>query len=336
MAYLGKLFSKRNAGGIIAALLWCFNVTSIGHAPLVLSDTLFTFFVAWQVFCIVRAFETKRLIDFAYGLGFGTLAALTRGVNLPWILAVAPILALFIVRPKWKCVLALAVNLIFVMVLLFPFMKYNHSRFGVWSLEYNAYNASVHNCSAVIAHAEKRNSNDVLAELQAEVPKSSVRDSIKYNKDLFGSVIKKYPASFIITHLPQWQIMLPDVPTVSENMGFSSSGRGTLGVLRQNGLIAAVKHYFSDGGAWLIIALSPMLFFTALGYLGGFIFLVQGLFDFKNKWMYIILWGALSFYYIFLPGPVIMPRYQLPALIFIFASVAYLYRKNQAASELEK
>ena len=80
-AYLGRLLSKRNSGGIIAALFWCFNITSIGHAPLILSDTLFTFFVAWQVFCAVRAYETKRLIDFAYALGFGTLAALSRGVR---------------------------------------------------------------------------------------------------------------------------------------------------------------------------------------------------------------------------------------------------------------
>ena len=337
IAYLGKLLSKRNAGGIIAAFLWCFNVTSIGHAPLILSDTLFTFFVAWQVFCVVRAYETKRLIDFAYALCFGTLAALSRGVNLPWILAVAPILALFIVRPKWKCAFALIVNFILVMVLLFPFMKYNYDRYGVWSLEYNAYNASVHNCSAVIAHAEKRNSNDVLAELQNRMSKKSVRASIKYNKELFSSVIKKYPASFIITHLPQWQIMLPDVPTVSENTGFSTSGRGTLGILRKDGIIAAVRHYFADGGAWLLIALSPLLIFTALGYLGCLIFLVHAVINFKKRWMYIILWGALSFYYIFLPGPVVMPRYHLPALIFIFGAAAWAFclfrRKRNGVSE---
>lgn len=324
-AYLGKLLSKRNAGGIIAALLWCFNATSIGHAPLILSDTLFTFFIAWQVFCIVRAYETKRLIDFAYGLGFGTLAALSRGVNLPWILAVAPILAIFIVRPKWKCAAALCCNVILVMILLFPFMKFNHDRYGVWSLEYNAYNASVHNCSAVIAHAQKRNSNEVLAELQSAVPTDSVQSSVKYNKELFSSVIRKYPASFVLTHLPQWQIMLPDVPTISENMGFSTSGRGTLGVLRQKGLIAAVKHYFSDGGAWLILFLSPLLILTGLGYIGCIFFLIHALINLKSRWMYIILYGALSFYYIFLPGPVIMPRYHLPALIFIFGAAGAFF-----------
>ena len=322
IAYLGKLLSKRNSGGIIAALLWCFNVTSIGHAPLILSDTMFTFFVAWQVFCIVRAYETKRLIDFAYGLAFGTLAALTRGVNLPWILAVAPILAFFIVRPKWKCALALLANFILVMCLIFPFMKYNYDRYGVWSSEYNAYNAYVHNASAIIAHAEKRNSNDVLAELQSQVPRDSIKDSIQFNKELFRSVIRQYPTSFIITHLPQWQIMLPDVPTVSENMGFSTSGKGTLGVLRKDGIIAAVRYYFADGGAWLLAAISPLLIITLLGYIGCMIFLIQALIDFKKRWMYIILWGALSFYYVFLPGPVVMPRYHLPALIFIFAAAA--------------
>lgn len=333
VAYLGKLISKKNAGGIIAALLWCCNVTSIGHAPLILSDTLFTFFVAWQVFCIVRAYETKRLIDFAYGIGFGTLAALTRSINLPWILAVAPVLALFIIRPKWKCILALAVNLILVLALLFPFMKYNHDRYGVWNLEYNAYNAGVHNASAVIAHAQKRNSNDVLNELQSQVPRNSIRESIKFNKELFRSTICKYPVSFIITHLPQWQMMLPDVPTVSENMGFSASGRGTLGILRQNGIIAAVKHYFSDGGAWLLSALLPMLIFTALGYIGCLIFLIHALVNFKKRWFYIILWGALSFYYAVLPGPVIMPRYHLPALILIFAMASKSFLPGEKKSK---
>ena len=325
VAYLGKLFSKRNAGGIIAALLWCFNVTSIGHAPLILSDTLFTFFAAWQVFCIVRAYETKRLIDFAYGLGFGTLAALTRGINLPWILAVAPVLALFIVRPLWKCGLAVIVNFIFAAALLLPFMKYNYDRYGVWSLEYNAYNASVHNCSAIIAHAQKRNSNDVLAELQTKVPRGQVKESIKFNKELFSATVRQYPVSFVMTHLPQYQIMLPDVPTVSENMGFSTSGRGTLGVLRQNGIIAAVRHYFSGGGAWVVLALLPLLVFCGLGYIGCLIFLIHALINFKKCWLYIILWGALSFYYIFLPGPVVMPRYHLPALIFTFGAAAWSF-----------
>ncbi len=323
VAHLGKLLSKKKSGGIIAALLWCFNITSIGHAPLILSDTLFTFFTAWQIFCIVRAYETKRLIDFAYGLGLGTLAALTRGVNLPWIMAVAPVLALFIVRPKWKCALALIGNAILILAILFPFMKFNHDRYGVWSLEYNAYNASVHNCSAVIAHAEKRNSNDVLAELQAQVPKNSVRESIRFNKEIFSSTVRKYPASFVLTHLPQWQIMLPDVPTVSENMGFSASGKGTLGILRKDGIMAAVKHYFADGGAWLILALSPLLILTGLSYIGCAVFLLHALINFKTRWMYIILWGALSLYYVVLPGPVVMPRYHLPALIFIYAAAAW-------------
>ena len=59
--------------------------------------------------------------------------------------------------------------------------------------------------------------------------------------------------------------MLPDVPTVSENMGFSTSGKGTLGVLRKDGIIAAVRYYFADGGAWLLAALSPLLIITLLG-----------------------------------------------------------------------
>ena len=112
---------------------------------------------------------------------------------------------------------------------------------------------------------------------------------------------------------------------VSENTGFSTSGRGTLGILRKNGLIAAVRHYFTDGGAWLLIALSPLLIFTALGYLGCLIFLVHAIINFKKRWMYIILWGALSFYYIFLSGPVVMPRYHLPALIFIFGAEAWSF-----------
>lgn len=329
--YLGYHMSGRKyAGGIIAALLWCFSVTAIGHAPLMLSDTLFSFFVAYQVFFLVRSYFSKRLIDFGYGLGFGTLAALARGVNLPWILAVASVLALFIVRPRWKCIFALAANVMLVVVFLLPFMYLNYARYGVWSLEYNAYNAAVHNGSAVIAHAEGRNSNEVLLELQKKFaqdnpPGTPVEEIIKYNKQFFRDTVKKYPVSFAVTHLPQWQIMLPDVPVVAENLRKSVSGRGTLGVLRQDGLIAAVKHYFAGGGAWIILLLAPFIVLAGFSYFGCVFYLIAAAVNFKKDWMKIILWGALSFYYVVLPGPVVMPRYHLPALIFIFGAAAWSF-----------
>ena len=47
-----ELFGRR--AGVGAGTLWAFSLTAISNAPMLLSDTLFAFFAAWQFFFLLR------------------------------------------------------------------------------------------------------------------------------------------------------------------------------------------------------------------------------------------------------------------------------------------
>ena len=110
-----------------------------------------------------------------------------------------------------------------------------------------------------------------------------------------------------------------DYWSLLENNHASSSGRGTMAVLRQKGFFAAANFYLN--GRWgVIFFLLPLLavyaFTMILALLQLFLYLK------KFDWQAILLFGTLVFYYVWAPGPVISPRYLLPALpMIIFMAV---------------
>jgi hypothetical protein len=94
-------------------------------------------------------------------------------------------------------------------------------------------------------------------------------------------------------------------------MGLTSSGRGTFDVLNRQGIIAAVKHYF-NGRIWPVFAVFPLLAIVGITYLACGIELLKWLW--QRQWFMIFVFLAFVEYYFFMPGPITMPRYQLPAL----------------------
>ncbi len=106
-------------------------------------------------------------------------------------------------------------------------------------------------------------------------------------------------------------MLLPDAPTFFELLGMTKTGRGTLDVLRREGLFAAVSHYFS-GKLWLLIPLLPALGIVFLTYLGCGLQLVVWLW--RRQWYLAWLFMGFVAYFLVLPGPIVMPRYHLPAL----------------------
>ena len=101
-------------------------------------------------------------------------------------------------------------------------------------------------------------------------------------------------------------ILLPDAPSFFELLKLTHTGRGTLDVLHRQGLFAAVKHYFGDR-MWLLLPLIPAVIIIGLTYLGCLIELRRWLW--RREWFL-----GFFFLYLVLPGPVIMPRYHMPAL----------------------
>lgn len=114
-----------------------------------------------------------------------------------------------------------------------------------------------------------------------------------------------------------WEILLPDAPTLLEDFGITTSGRGTMGVLKKSGLPAALHHYFGPGWVKYLLLLLPLLLITFVLYAGAFLQLLRDLRRFRAAWPELLLFLACVEYYLFLPGAITAPRYQLPALPFL-------------------
>ena len=150
----------------------------------------------------------------------------------------------------------------------------------------------------------------------------TMREQNAWKKAQFVQLLKQYPKSAVITHLPNIFNLLPDLPSLLENNHVTSGERGTMAVLRQKGFLAAVDHYL--GGKWyMLVLLLPLLALHGIVLLLALCQFVKYIRYWQWRWL--LVFGVLVFYYVWAPGPVISPRYLLPALpMLIFMAVDFI------------
>ena len=135
----------------------------------------------------------------------------------------------------------------------------------------------------------------------------------KWKMERLRQIITAHPWIALKQHFNWHRILLPDAPTFFEITGLTTSDRGTMNILAKEGVFAAVNYYF-DGRWYLPAALFPLLAVTGITYLGTLLFLAGTLFRIKRHWYFWLLFLAFAEFYLFLPGPICAPRYQIPAL----------------------
>ena len=86
--------------------------------------------------------------------------------------------------------------------------------------------------------------------------------------------------------------------------------------MQKEGLFAAVNHYFG-GKLWVLLPVVPLLGITLATYLLAAWKLIDWVVHLRRNWYWIFLFLAFVEYYFFLPGPIVAPRYQIPALPFL-------------------
>jgi 4-amino-4-deoxy-L-arabinose transferase-like glycosyltransferase len=329
VALAGRRLAGRRAG-FWAAVLYALNLTSLAAAPLILADSLLGFLCAWQVFFLVRAWRTRRLFDFLWGAVFAALAALTKPVNLPVFLVLIPLVLAPVIFRSWKKTAGalLLTGLVFC-ALLMPWMLRNQSVGAGFVLDRNSGMTARHNTAAILARVNGTDIETERAALDAEVVAEIAAKKERY-KDLFElelalddwhlaryrKAILEHPGAAAATHLFQVWILLPDLPCFLQNLGLRTGERGTLAVLRKDGPLAAFRHYM--GGSYAVAFLAaPFLLATgtlyALTAAGVWIYLR------RRRWTVLTLFAVFVLYYLAAPGPVLMPRYQIPALPFACA-----------------
>ena len=307
--------------GLLAAALWGLNLTALANGPMLLSDTFFALFAACQFAFFIRFFRRKKSMDFLLCVLFAAVGTLIRPINLPWL---APALVMLWMLPKvsvkTKALNSLGAILITAVVLL-PWMARNAASGAPWCIDTNT-GAMVHQNGAMIL-AEARGTSyedeknkirreyDTLFQDKQRFPDEKSKEAWKMTR--LRKIIAAHPLIALKQHFNWHNILLPDAPTFFEICGLTKSDRGTMNVLVKKGFFAAVDHYF-EGRIHLPLLLFPLLCVTGITYLGTLLFLVWSLCHFRRRWYFWLLFLGLAEFYLFLPGPICAPRYQLPAL----------------------
>ena len=339
------LFNKKNAG-LIAAILYAFNLTSFVNAPLLCSDTLFAFLAAVQFYFFIRFYIQKKISNLWISIFFNSIATLVRPTGLFWIVPCVFLCLIFKHKTYRDRFFGAIVCIIIFLSVIFPWMVRNNSVGAGYTLSsinsaglYYFVTASlvsiVTNESATTLREKWRQKAKKEFDSNTEKYKT-IKAKTNYEIKEAKRYIFKYPWLFIKLYIQPLNLV-PDIPTFFEFLGFTKTGRGTLDILTRKGIMSAIKHYFGEK-TWLLFTIIPLLFVVFISY---FVCVFQLIKWIKQK-QFFLLWTFLAFvvYYPFLTGPIIMPRYHLPSLPMIVLMAGCMienmikrHRKN-VASEL--
>ena len=350
---VGRYFGGSRIGYLAAALLAC-NLTAVVNSPMLLSDTLYGFVTAWQLFFFTRFYFKREARFFIFAMLLAGLGTLIRPIGSAWLI---PGLFLCFIQPEIKLagkIKIAALGACAFLVVIAPWMTRNKLIGAGFSIDSNTGSMYHQNGAMLLSkvngtsyEAEKQK---ILKELDKtfadheKYPDIASRQQYRVNK--FKELILKHPIAYFSMHFRP-AALLPDASRFFELLGLTSGGRGTLDVIHKKGIIAGVKHYFGDR-IWLLFLLLPALIIPAVTYVGCLMQLV--IWVCRKKVYLVFFFLAFVEYFFFLPGPITVPRYQIPALplMVVMAAISiwsgyiwaldYYQRKlnNQLSEELIK
>jgi hypothetical protein len=190
------------------------------------------------------------------------------------------------------------------------------------------YNLLYYNAASLEAGRNDRLESDVRNELSDRVNQiladrglpETEANLARAEGELAREIILADPVRYAWVHLKSdLNNFLPDTDLL-EIWGLTMDQRGTLDVLKQQGLLAAVRHYFG-GSPWMIGLLVPVIFILGLVYLGwaaGSIRVVL------TRQVYPFLFLNLPIaYFMLLPGSPSNPRFRVPVMPYFCLMAAF-------------
>ena len=319
--------------GLWAGLLAALNLTAIANAPMLLADTVFALLTAATLY-IYSFFhcDRKRIYCWIAAFGLAAAATLVKPINLFWFIPFG-ILLLSEYNLKWKTRYILsACGLLAYLIILSPQFVRNAAIGAGWTIDTNT-GAMYHQNGAMIKAELNQSSFEVEKEIilleqerlfsdLEKFPDEASRE--RYRIGEYRKLILSHPLLWFKQQC-NWKTLLPDVATFWENLGITTPNRGTMDILARKGVMAAARHYFGDKIHYLWFLLIP-LGVALLLYLGaavGFFSLMIKPDSGFSRIQTILLTGCFIIYYLWLPGAISVPRYQLPALPFLCVLSAY-------------
>jgi 4-amino-4-deoxy-L-arabinose transferase-like glycosyltransferase len=317
-----KVFSRPVA--LLGAFLLAASMESITSAYYVLTETLFSFVFLAGMIAWVNGFQGRNKFWLAAAAVLMGLSSLCRPVALyfPVILAFGLLLDRGIRRRGRMLNAALFLSLY--LLSLFPWIVRNLSVVGSPTISTkSSYNLLFFEAASLEANVRHVSETQVRGEYPGRVTLALAERGWANNEgnrsrvesQLAFQIILSDPIRFLYVHLKSdLNGLLPDVTGLTELLGVTVGGKGTVSVLNQYGLLAAIRNYFG-GQPWLLGLLLPLIIFTGLEYLfslGGAVELLR-----QRNWLPLFVLSVTVAYFLILPGAASVPRFRVPVMPYI-------------------
>jgi len=201
------LLPRQNA--LFAALIVALDPLSIMYANMLVTETLFTFFLVVGSMTLLEYFRSCRLLWLFTSAIMYASAVLTRPIGQFLPLALIPLIV-FTARPKQRWI-ALLNSLVFASIslaLIFVWVFRNHQVAGIWLLsDTGEYNLAYYSARSVLEAAEEINRNEAIAKIdgmintQGHSENLSPAELAKRERQVALSIFRQYPLPTIEVYL---------------------------------------------------------------------------------------------------------------------------------------
>jgi 4-amino-4-deoxy-L-arabinose transferase-like glycosyltransferase len=321
--WLGRWLVSRQAA-LLGALLMALSLDSITLSFQMLSETTFTFLLLLTLWCWVRFRDSQRPLLLVLSALLMGLVILCRpiAVFFPVLLA-----GTLLVPPRPMATAVARQILVFgaaVVLAVTPWIWHNARGIGVRTLStVSAQNLLYYYAATVEADVRGLPDEQVRSEFNGRVERrlrelglaNTEANRTRVYTGLALPIVTAHPLRFVALNLrADLRGLVPDVATPGDIVGVTTGDKGTLAVLRRDGVAAATAHFFR-GQSWLIWVILPfvaLLFVTYLAAIAGVVTLARA-----RDWYALAILLLPVVYYLVLPGAASTARFKMPTLPYL-------------------
>ena len=297
------------------------NLTANALGPIFLPDTLFALIVAFQGYFFLRFIKSAFGMNFVCAILLAGIAALIRPANALWIL---PCIIVILFFHKLRASLKfnyIVISMLLFAAVIFPWILGNHLAGIGWRIDTISSEVLLKNVSALEAdldgksdpapyirkhRLEERRFYGTAPEKYAQpAPQLAHRD------EKMRRILLEHPFRYLKLHFGTdslRRVTAPDFNALFGNLGFWKSGK-----------IQPDSFQTQQITTLIVVTVTAILYMCCAPGLGWFLLTSLD----RRHFLYLLLWFLLAGYYIFMPGPIAIPRYLLPALPFLCTASAY-------------
>jgi 4-amino-4-deoxy-L-arabinose transferase-like glycosyltransferase len=319
----GLLLSRRNA--LFAALILALDPLSIMYANMLVTETLFTFYLVAGSLTLVSYIRSYRLGWLILSACMFASAALTRPIGQFLPLVLLPLIVVAGgVKQIWPSFLKGLLFTAISLTLIFGWVFRNFQAAGIWSLSSTAeFTLTYYSARAVLEVAEQvdkktaRARIDDMIKAQAPAENLSPAEMAKLERQVALGIFKKHPAATVNVYLAGiFQFLMnPGLDNICAQLSRAGDVKGceaTRSIERPSFVERLQSKFGNMDGTQLMVAVWSVLFLFTLYVLSaiGVYALIK-----RNQWFELLLLGIMIVYLIGLSaGGQTTSRFRVPTM----------------------